>query len=207
MTSVTFVLDPSDAIGLLGMGQVGVVPRLAVPEVVRTEVIGIRAIQFSRLIGGAGILKPMVHADHDHLPEAQVIGDLQGGIGYCPAFVHALTDVMAEAFGRTRRVDAVSQSVFVNETISAIADELDAIQFADVIGGLFQHLAIHGDVVFRVEIELAETEKDLVHPDHRMLAKERQIHPVERGTIGDEHAAFAGVAVVNRNESVHELNG
>jgi hypothetical protein len=112
---------------------------------------------------------------------------------------------MAEAFGRTRRVDAVSQSVFVNETISAIADELDAIQFVDVIGGLFQHLAIHGDVVFRVEIEFSEAQENFVHADDYLAAKEGKVHSIERGAVSHEHAAFARMSVLQHGQSAHGI--
>src|SRR3546814_19123348 len=57
--SVTLVLGAGDAVGLLRVRQVGVVPVLAMPEVVRAEVIEVRAIKHLGLVGVTGVLIAM----------------------------------------------------------------------------------------------------------------------------------------------------
>src|SRR3546814_11422717 len=87
--SVTLVLGAGDAVGLLRVRQVGVVPVLAMPEVVRAEVIEVRAIKHLGLVGVTGVLIAMIHANQNYLLESEVIGHLQRRIGHCPAFMHS----------------------------------------------------------------------------------------------------------------------
>src|SRR3546814_7898628 len=72
--SVTLVLGAGDAVGLLRVRQVGVVPVLAMPEVVRAEVIEVRAIKHLGLVGVTGVLIAMIHANQNYLLESEVIG-------------------------------------------------------------------------------------------------------------------------------------
>src|SRR3546814_9070917 len=107
--SVTLLLGAGDAVGLLRVRQVGVVPVLAMPEVVRAEVIEVRAIKHLGLVGVTGVLIAMIHANQNYLLESEVIGHLQRRIGHCPAFMHSHAYVVTEAAGRTGRVDLISK--------------------------------------------------------------------------------------------------
>src|SRR3546814_9113450 len=73
----------------------------------------------------------MIHANQNYLLESEVIGHLQRRIGHCPAFMHSHAYVVTEAAGRTGRVDLISKSVFRNEAIGPITDELDAVERRD----------------------------------------------------------------------------
>src|SRR3546814_16458841 len=73
----------------------------------------------------------MIHANQNYLLESEVIGHCQRRIGHCPAFMHSHAYVVTEAAGRTGRVDLISKSVFRNEAIGPITDELDAVERRD----------------------------------------------------------------------------
>src|SRR3546814_20344751 len=66
LASVAFELGAGNAVGLLRMRQVGVVPVLAIPEVVGAEVIGVRPVQPLRLVRPAIVFITVVHANQHH---------------------------------------------------------------------------------------------------------------------------------------------
>src|SRR3546814_10658282 len=81
------------------------------PEVVRAEVIEVRAIKHLGLVGVTGVLIAMIHANQNYLLESEVIGYLQRRIGHCPAFMHSHADVVTEAAGRLEEHTSELQSL------------------------------------------------------------------------------------------------
>src|SRR3546814_17502435 len=118
----------------------------------------------------------MIHANQNYLLESEVIGHLQRRIGHCPAFMHSHAYVVTEAAGRTGRVDLISKSVFRNEAIGPITDELDAVERRDAGHRLLPHLPVHRDAAAWLDVEFLTAANYLIHPANGLSPAERKIH-------------------------------
>src|SRR5690606_31751225 len=127
---------PRDAVRLLGACQVGIVPDLAVTEVLNGKVVRIRPFEDRSGVGVAFEAVAMVEPDQDDLLEPKEIGELQCYVGDRPTLMDAHAGVVAEARRGGTGVDDVGQPVLLQMAARPVADELHAVQVAQPVRGL-----------------------------------------------------------------------
>lgn len=185
------------------MGQVRVLPILAISKVVRAEMIGIRSIEPACLIGFATVNETMVHADDDNFVKTEIVSYLQRCIGNSPAFMDTDADIATKASRWLCRVDTVSKCIFIYQCASSAANELHAVHSLDIGCRLFQHFGIDGHVVSGIEVKSIEAEVNFVHTEDHFRPEKAKIHLIEGRSIGYQYAALSDVAIVKHTEPVH----